>query len=365
MQLPGARLVRRLLDAFRAGPTSVRRASPAVPRVTVGGRVQTLATQGLLRLTVVEPADGLASAEAVVSNWGPGGYRHFGGDSFDFGDDLVLEVGSQTLFRGRVSGLEGRWPAGQAPELAILAEDRLQDLRMTRRTRTFDHASVADAVGRIASDHALAASIDLPGPVHRSLTQLNQSDLAFLRDQVRAAGGLLWLEGATLHTAPSRAAPEVVLRQGEALTEVTVLADLAHQRTKVVVAGWDASAKEAFAATAPSLTAPEGATGAQLLAAGFGERVETVVTSGAERHDEARDLALALAGRRARRFVTARATASGDAALGLHVGMSVGLPDLGPLFSGSYIVMEVRHVYDLDRGLRTELALERAWVGRP
>src|SRR5258705_8493580 len=42
-----------------------------------------------------------------------------------------------TLFEGRIMALEGQFPEGRQPQLVVLAEDRFQDLRMTRRTRTF------------------------------------------------------------------------------------------------------------------------------------------------------------------------------------------------------------------------------------
>jgi hypothetical protein len=37
----------------------------------------------------------------------------------------------------------------------------------------------------------------------------------------------------------------------------------------------------------------------------------------------------------------------------------------GPLNNGRYYVSEVRHLFDGVRGLRTELCVERAGLGRP
>ena len=57
---------------------------------------------------------------------------------------------------------------------------------MARRTRSFEDVTDADVMQQVASDNGLQAEIDAPGPSHRSLAQLNQSDLAFLRERARA-----------------------------------------------------------------------------------------------------------------------------------------------------------------------------------
>ena len=44
---------------------------------------------------------------------------------------------SRSIFAGRVTALEAEYPMGGGAELVVLAEDRLQELRMKRRTRTF------------------------------------------------------------------------------------------------------------------------------------------------------------------------------------------------------------------------------------
>jgi len=46
------------------------------------------------------------------------------------------------------------------------------------------------------------------------------------------------------------------------------------------------------------------------------------------------------------------------------VGTKVELTELGPLFSGKYYVVEVKHIFDLAKGLRTELRAERLGIGK-
>jgi len=66
---------------------------------------------------------------------------------------------------------------------------------MTRRTRSFADASDADVMRTVAQDHSLTPDIDVSGPTHKVLTQVNQSDLAFLRERARAVDAEVWVEG--------------------------------------------------------------------------------------------------------------------------------------------------------------------------
>jgi phage protein D len=223
---------------------------------------------------------------------------------------------------------------------------------------------------QIAGEHGLGTDVDLPGPQHRLLAQLNQSDLAFLRDRARAVVGELWMDGTTLR-ARSRAArtssgtTPVRLGHGNELREVVVLADLAGQRTDVTVSGWDVAGKQALTASADrSTVAGElagGTAGADVLAGALGTRRERVVQTVPVTSDEARSRAEALYRRIARRFVVARGVA--DPSPELRVGARVTLDGLGDLFSGDYYLSEVSHLFDDEQGLRTEFVGERAGLG--
>src|SRR5205823_15127015 len=124
---------------------------------------------------------------------------------------------------------------GTAPTLTVLAEDRFQDLRMTRRTRTFADMSDASVMQQLASDHGLTPDVDVTGPTHKVLGQLNESDLAFLRERARATDAEVWLSGRTLSAKAHarRNGGRVRFGYGNELIEFNVLADLAHQRSSV------------------------------------------------------------------------------------------------------------------------------------
>ena len=50
---------------------------------------------------------------------------------------IDIKLGTNTLFSGAITALEGEFPEGSPPVVHVLAEDGLQAFRMTRRTRTF------------------------------------------------------------------------------------------------------------------------------------------------------------------------------------------------------------------------------------
>jgi phage protein D len=278
-----------------------------------------------------------------------------------------VQLGGATLFSGRIGALEGRFPEAGPAEIAVLAEDRLQDLRMTRRSRHFEQMSDADVMRQIAGDHGLSAEVDVPGGTHTVLAQVNQSDLAFLRERARATGVELWVEDTRLKARPrsGRAGTPTTLDWGGRLRSFNALADLAHQATRLTVGGWDVAGKQAIAAEADlAVVASEldgGSSGGDILEQTLGERRASLAHTVPADADEARAQAEACLASLARRFVVGRGIGETDAAL--KVGAAVRLQGLGALFSGQYVLSEVRHRFDETHGLRTEFTAERAGLG--
>jgi phage protein D len=334
--------------------------------------------QGMLALLIAEGSDGLFRCEVSFGNQGSEGrgvdFLYFDRKKLDFGKRLRVELKGEVLFEGRITGLEARFPAASPPELVVLAEDALQDLRMVRRTRTFVDQSDTDVFNTIADDHGLDKNVRLSGGSHKLLAQLNQSDLAFLRERARAIEAELWItmaNGKAKLNAKGRSdrqsSPAVKLGWRNELTEFNVIADLAGQRTTVVASGWDVAAKSAirYEATDSDLGGELGATdsGASILRAKFGERKEAVAHGVPWTTAEAEARAKAYFKLAARRFVVGHGVARTTGKL--RVGALVDLDGLGPLFNGKYYLADVRHRFDGAHGLRTEFSAERAGLGRP
>jgi len=345
----------------------------ARPAVYVGGVDQPALQGGLLELAIRESCEGLYRCEALFNNWGSSdsgpGFLYFDRRTLEFGKRFEVRLGNDLLFDGRIMALHGEFPAGGPPRVRILAEDRLQDLRMTRRTRSFADMSDSDAIGRIARDHGLTPGAALPGPTHKILAQVNQSDLAFLRERARAAGAEIWIEGNNLRAArrTQRGGTPLRLVHGARLREFSVVADLAGQCTKLTAGGWDVASKSAVkgeaeaAALGGELGNDEG--GSAILRSVLGERIQALAHTVPFAADEARAHAEARYRAAARRFVVGRGVAEPDPRL--RVGTTVALDGLGPLFSGNYYLSQTCVLFDGARGLRTEFTGERPGLGRP
>jgi phage protein D len=354
------------------------RLDDARPTVFLDGQEKADLRQGMLALTICEDTQGLYRCEASFGNLGSGGqgaeFLYFDRNTLDFGKALKIQLKDDVLFEGRITGLEARFPAKSPPELVVLAEDALQDLRMSRRTRTFLDQSDADVFNKIADDHGMGKSVQLTGGAHKALAQVNQSDLAFLRQRARAVEAEVWVEisgGKPTLNARKRAdrsgPPPLKLGFQNELQELRVVADLAGQRTSVVASGWDVGGKSAvsYEATDGDLGGELGndESGASILQSKFGARKEAVVHGVPFTQSEAEDRAKAFFKMEARRFVVGHGVARTNGKL--RVGRFVELDGVGPLFNGKYYLCEVRHRFDGGRGLRTEFCAERPGLGRP
>jgi len=188
----------------------------ARPAFEVDGQARAPLDAGLLRLNVRDGVDGLATCEAEFGNWGLNaqeqlGFLWFKRDVLEFGKRLVIKLGTDTLFDGVILAIEGRFPPNMPPTLVVRADDKLQALRMNRRTRHFEGVSDADVVRQVANDHGLQADVNLSGPTWPLLVQANESDLAFLRRRMLVADAdLVVADGKlTAHPRPSRPRPAV------------------------------------------------------------------------------------------------------------------------------------------------------------
>ena len=176
------------------------------------------------------------------------------------------------------------------------------------------------------------------------------------------------MDGSTLKAAPrtQRGGEAVALAWAGTLREFEVCADLAHQRTKVVAAGWSVADKRAASheagESAISGEISGGLAGPAILQQTFGARVDTLAHSAPLSDAEARAIAEAQFRNRARRFVTARGVA--ETRDTLRVGAKINITGIGPLFEGDYVLTETHVRFEQARGLRTEFRCDRAAIGR-
>jgi phage protein D len=348
---------------------------PARPSLAIDGQDDASLAAELVRLSIHEHVDGLYRCEATFGNWGAVsggiGFLYFDRKKLEYGKTLRVKLADDVLFEGRIFALEGRFPEGQPAEITALAEDKMQDLRMTRRTRTFANVTDSDVFSQIAGDHGLTPSVDVSGPSHPVLAQANQSDLAFVRERARAVEAELWIDGSALHVQArarrgSASGPVEKLSYRSDLREFTVIADLSGQRSAVTVSGWDVASKDAlsYEATDSVISSELGgdASGASILAAKIAQRKEAIVHTAPRTSAEAQAQAEAYFKMTARRFVVGHGVA--ETAGRVRVGRLFDISGLGPLFSGKYYLTEVRHLFDGAAGIRTEFTAERPGLGQ-
>lgn len=342
------------------------------PAIFVGGTEAPQLAGGLLKLMIVEDCSGLYRCEASFGNWGDKDGRidflYFDRRTLDFGKEFQVKVNDETLFDGRIMALEAAFPEGQPPQINVLAEDRFQDLRMTRRTRSFFDVSDSDVFNQIASDHGLNPGVDVSGPTYKVLAQINQSDLAFLRERARTIDAELWMDGRTLNakTRSRRNGGNIELEHGGQLREFTALADLAMQRTSVTVGGWDVAGKSELKYEATESAVSNELNGDQsgisILKTALGDRRESLAHAVPLNSQEAQAVAETYLRMSARRFLTGRGVA--ETSSKLRAGTTVNLNGLGALFSGKYYLTEVKHLFDGKKGLRTVFCAERPGIGK-
>ncbi len=351
---------------------SITGISVARPTILIDGQENSPLVGGLNYLLIVEKTNGLYRCEAKFGNWGPKDnsidFLYFDRKTLEFGKEFQVKIAADEIFKGKITALEANYPEGQSPEIAVLAEDALQNLRMTRRTRSFEDMSDADVFKKIAGEHNLTPAIDVSGATHKIIAQINQSDLAFLRERARLIDAEIWLKDKELNvkTRANRRGAKFSLKYKAEMREFRVLADLANQRTSVVAAGWDVSSKEAIKneASESAISGELGGdtSGISILKTAFGERKESLVHTVPLGNLEAQEAAESFMKTIARQFVVGRGVAEPNAKL--RVGAFVELDGLGKLFNGKYYVAEIAHIFDNVKGFRTEFRAERLGIGQ-
>lgn len=344
----------------------------ARPTIFIDGQEDSSLVGGLNYLLIVEKTDGLYRCEAKFGNWGPKNdstdFLYFDRKILDFGKDFQIKLSQDEIFKGKITALEAIFPEGKSPEIAVLAEDALQNLRMTRRTRSFDNVTDADIFKKIAGNHNLTPNINATGATHKIIAQVNQSDLAFMRERARTIDAEIWVKDKELNvkTRSNRGKDKISLKYGAQLREFCVIADLANQRTSVVASGWNVSSKEAIKYEAKdtviSSELGNDTSGISILKKSFGDRKESLVHSVPLNRQEAQNIAESFIKTTARQFVVGRGVSEPNAKL--RVGAFVELDGLGKLFNGKYYVAEIAHIFDNVKGLRTEFRAERLGIGK-
>ena len=349
----------------------------ARPTIEIDGqrdeRVQTLLTA----MEMQEAEAGFSSLELRFRNTstleqnGVGfAFEYSEHDLLSLGKSIKILAGDesdpQEIFRGVISGLELVLEQQQEPELIVLAEDALQKARMARHTRLHTDTSLQSLVESVAADLGLRATVAGLSESISHQMQLNESDLAFVRRLLQRVDADLQVVGDELHVSPRAEVRrnEITLEINSQLSDIRVLADLAHQVSQVTFSGWDVARGQAINVSSngsADMGPGSGRSGTQVLAAVFDQRAEHISSTAVADEAEAQALVNARYSKCARRFVTVEGKAEGNP--GLRVGSHVTLRGLGPRFENTYYVTRVCHRYDDRQGYKTEFEAQGSYFG--
>ena len=160
---------------------------------------------------IVENTNGLYRCEAKFGNWGKNdsntGFLYFDRSVLDFGKTFEGQARRRHALRRPDHGTRGAISRrAVAATITVLAEDRFQDLRMTRRTRTFADVSDADVIRQIATDHGLHPSVDVRADAQSARAGEPERPGVPARARARDRRRSLWMEDNDAERASARRA---------------------------------------------------------------------------------------------------------------------------------------------------------------
>ncbi len=328
----------------------------ARPGFRVEGQNRPNLAEALLAAQIRLPLAGMASAELRFLNWG--------GDTPDFqfqdiapGNRLEIVFGAETVFDGRVTGIEERYGDG-APQIVLLAEDALHRLARRRESRAFEDMSLDDVVNQVAQGAGLQADVNVAS-ISGTWYQHNESDLAFLLRLLTPHDVAPRLEQGRLRAKDEEADREpIALNSGSNADNIRIIADLNQQPREVAARGYNLAADSEADSQAGSLApAPQGTTAAD-LAGELGWEGDSLLPHPFPR-SQAEAEALAARGfrTRAKQFLHGEIVCRGEPRL--RSGREIELAGVSPRLTGRYRVVDCQHRFDTGSGFSTRIKVQR------
>lgn len=335
----------------------------ARPRLKINGEFSSAMEAATLAIDCHQPQSGMAHSEFRFTNWG----TVDGGTEPDFilqgiklGDQIELFFGNSpdsVIFQGEVTAIEERYGEG-APQLILLAEDKLHRLARQRYSRSFENMSLDDVVRQVSSDTGLNCDVSI-ATFQSTWHQLNESNLAFLMRLAAHHDVNIRLENGMLRAkdeAPDQNPLE--LNAQNQVDKVRLTVDLNHQVQEVLVKGYNPNSAEAVSGRASSLQpAPSGQSAASALSRqGWQEQV-VAPHPFARSQAEADALAKKRYRNRAKRFVYGELVCRGQPSL--NVSREIKLSGVSSRFAGLYKIVDCNHRFDQSNGYQTRLKLQK------
>jgi len=264
------------------------------------------------------------------------------------------------LFDGEIVELQPELTPGSI-RLVVRAYDRLHRLARGRHVRSFQNLTDGDLVQKIAQEAGLQAKFGPATEVQPYLLQANQTNLALLQERASVLGYFLYVEGKTLCCVPpAEQRPAIDLKWGAGLQEFHPRLSTVAQVSEVTVRGWDpAQRKEIVGQAKEGEGAPkvgEKRSGGVVAQSAYQMEATQLVTDRPVRTQTGADqLAKAVAGDHAARFLEADGRCAGNPNLG--AGVRAQISGIGERFSGEYLVTSAVHHYSVEQGYTIQFSV--------
>lgn len=336
----------------------------SAPRLRLNGEETESLNQSVVSLSISLPMHGMAHAELLLTNWGTPADSTEPGFLFDrlaLGDELELLLGlgrQEPVFLGEVTAIEETFGDG-APQLILLAEDKLHRLARKRRSAYREELAPDDVASSLISEAGLRADVRLSSVVD-SFLQHNQSDLAYLMQLARRFGCHLRLQEEQVRMRPEEddTAPEEYDLQRDVI-KARLNADLNHQSRQCINRGWNPGADHSVEGESRTLSG-NGRTAADILQSLSWEGDDVTPFPFATAQGLAEAQAQAQFEHHALRFVTGLVTLSGDPSL--RPGRQLRLSGGSERFNGLYRVHDCQHLFSRTNGYETKVHLGRGAI---
>jgi len=296
----------------------------------------------------------------------------FHGTGDEFGDrasllaGLTMEVAydGSTVFKGEITAIEHAYTPDGAREIRLRAYDPLHRLRKRQPVEIRNDVDAGELCRQFASDIGLDADVAESGPRWPKLAQWYQTDLDLLAETARRAGLFFTAWDGAVHLFTLEGFGDAVgLRLGDDLLEATFEVNADRAWSEVAASGWDPTTGARFTATAGSPRSGREVDARVAMSDVGGEDRRTLVNALVPAGDHVDAEAQGALDCAAANAVTVHGVASGHPEL--HPGGRVDLSGVHAKAAGVYVVTEVVHTLDPERGFLSEFSTEVPFRRRP
>ena len=320
--------------------------------ITIGGTTLKQSEQDALQMAVVEDHVDMVSM-CTVRVGGAEGQPSW---NFSMGDEVQVSMDGQDLFTGEVVSMEPGFQIEGNASMTVRAMDKTHRLGRGRQTRFWEDTTDSDVANEVGSESGLSVEADPTDESMPYILQRNESNMAFLKRLAARNNFQLRVEdGTLLFKKASFDGSSKTIEMGENLRSMRMSFNSSDQVQKVVVRGWDISAKQEIVGQCEAgdvASIGDGELGATQCSV-FGESTAYITDVPVSSQAMADQIAKAEMERFARQFCHGSCSVRGDSSV--RAGSMVEFSGLPQGQNGKFYVIATRHVISVRTGYTTEM----------